>query len=73
MFVVQNDEDHKKPRNVAVDRTKKSIDESAFEWLSRNVRHVFDGGFGSRGAHSGFSWLIRLVRGDPPVSKLECR
>ena len=35
-------------RNVAVDRTKKLIDESAFEWLSRNVRYVFDGGFGSR-------------------------
>ena len=24
------------------------IDESAFEWLFRNVRYVFDGGFGSR-------------------------
>ena len=35
-------------RNVAVGRTKKSIDARAFAWLRRNVRHVCDGGFGRR-------------------------
>ena len=31
-----------------VGRTKKSIDARAFAWFHRNVRHVCDGGFGSR-------------------------
>ncbi len=34
-------------RNVAVGRTRKSIDARAITWLRRKVRHVCDGGFGS--------------------------
>ena len=37
--------------------THDNADARAFEWLSRNIRHVFDGGFGSRGQIPGHGRL----------------